>query len=195
LLTLNGKRIGVALTGSHCTLHKIFPQLERIKQEGAEIFPILSPSVRDTDTRFGPALGWRDLIVRITEKEPWLSIADVEPIGPEKILDLLLIAPCTGNTMAKLANGVVDTAVLMAAKAHLRNGRPLLLSISTNDGLGINARNLATLLNTKHIYLVPFGQDDPLGKPNSLVSKTELILAALRAALEEKQIQPLLTSI
>lgn len=195
MFTLKGKKIGIAMTGSHCTLNEIFPQLERIRQDGAELFPILSPSVCETDTRFGPALAWHDTIVRITEKEPWLSIADVEPIGPKKLLDLLLIAPCTGNTMAKLANGVVDTAVLMAAKAHLRNGRPLLMAISTNDGLGINARNLATLLNTKNIYLVPFGQDDPLGKPNSLVSRIELILPAMRAALEGKQIQPLLVSI
>jgi dipicolinate synthase subunit B len=195
LLNLKGKRIGVALTGSHCTLDAIFPQLERIKQDGAELFPIFSPSVRGTDTRFGLAGEWREIMVRLTEKEPWESITAVEPIGPKRLLDLLLVAPCTGNTMAKLANGIVDTAVLMAAKAQLRNARPVLLALSTNDGLGLNARNLATMLNTKHVYLVPFGQDDPLEKPNSLVSRPELIIPAVYAALEGKQVQPLLVNI
>lgn len=192
--TLEQKKIGIAMTGSHCTLDVIFPQIGKIRQAGAEIYPILSPSVQETDTRFGPAAGWREKILKITGKEPWMTIVDVEPIGPERMLDLLLIAPCTGNTMAKLANGVVDTAVLMAAKAQLRNGRPLLLFISTNDGLGLNARNLATLLNTKHIYLVPFGQDNPRQKPNSLVSKTDLIMAAACEAVLGRQIQPLLVN-
>lgn len=193
--TLKDKRIGVALTGSHCTIEAIMPQLEKLAQAGAQLFPILSPAVQTTDTRFGTAAEVRRKIEQVTGREPWTSIVVVEPIGPQKLLDLLLIAPCSGNTMAKLANGIVDTAVLMAAKAQLRNGRPLLLSISTNDGLGLNAPNLARLLNTKHIFMVPFGQDNPAEKPNSLVAKADLVLPAAEAALEGRQLQPILVSL
>ena len=192
--TLQDVRIGVAMTGSHCTLERIFPQVELLKKEGAELFPILSHAVQETDTRFGPGGGWIDRIREAAGRPPWLTIVDVEPIGPGGLLDLLLIAPCTGNTMAKLAGSVVDTTVLMAAKAQLRNSRPVLLFISTNDGLGLNARNLATLLTAKHIFVVPFGQDNPREKPNSLVSKAELILPAVREALQERQLQPLLVN-
>ena len=193
--TLKDKRIGVALTGSHCTIEAIMPQLKKLAQAGAQLFPILSPAVQTTDTRFGTAAEVRRKIEQVTGREPWTSIVEVEPIGPQKLLDLLLIAPCSGNTMAKLANGIVDTAVLMAAKAQLRNGRPLLLSISTNDGLGLNAPNLARLLNTKHIFMVPFGQDNPAEKPNSLVAKADLVLPAAEAALEGRQLQPILVSL
>ena len=137
------------------------------------------------------AAEWVERLVEITRTELWQTITEVEPIGPKKLLDLLLIAPCTGNTMAKLANSVVDSTVLMAAKAQLRNNRPVLLFISTNDGLGLNAVNLARLINVKNIFMVPFGQDNPLEKPNSLVSKPGQILAAVEAALEG-QLQPLL---
>lgn len=193
--TLKDKRIGVALTGSHCTIEAILPQLEKMARAGANLFPILSPAVQQTDTRFGTAAALRQKIEQITGRRPWISIVEVEPIGPRKLLDLLLVVPCSGNTMAKLANGIVDTAVLMAAKAQLRNGLPLLLSISTNDGLGLNARNLARLLNVNNIYLVPFGQDSPEEKPNSLVAKTELILPAAEAALSGRQLQPLLVNL
>ncbi|MEW5785741.1 MAG: dipicolinate synthase subunit B [Bacillota bacterium] len=193
-MSLAGKRIGTAMTGSHCTLDIIVPQLVLLKQAGAALFPILSPAVQNTDTRFGPAAEWIAKVVAVTGEEPWLTITDVEPIGPGKLLDLLLIAPCTGNTMAKLANGVVDSVVLMAAKAQLRNSRPVLLFISTNDGLGLNAVNLATLLNTKNIYMVPFNQDNPVEKPNSLVSKPEMILPALEEALCGRQIQPVIAT-
>lgn len=195
MLLLKGKRIGVAMTGSHCTLEAIFPQLERLKSSGAELFPIFSVAVCTIDTRFGSSAGWREKIIRVTGREPWSTIVEVEPIGPKKLLDLLLIAPCTGNTMAKLAGGVIDTSVLMAAKAQLRNGRPVLLFISTNDGLGLNAGNLAALLNTKNVYMVPFGQDDPRGKPNSLISRVDLILPAVGEALDGRQCQPLLVSL
>lgn len=191
---LKGKRIGVALTGSHCTVDEILPQFERMVREGAELFPILSPAVRQTDTRFGTAGAVRSRIEAITGREPWLSLVEVEPIGPQKLLDLLLIAPCSGNSMAKLARGISDSAVLMAAKAMLRNGRPLLLAISTNDALGLNAANLAVLLNTRNIYMVPFGQDNPTGKPNSMVARPELIVPAAVAALEGRQLQPLLVN-
>ena len=192
--TLEDKKIGVALTGSHCTMDSIFPQLERMIVAGAQLFPILSPSVEQTDSRFGTAAAVREEIEQICGRKVWRTIVDVEPIGPQKLLHLLLIAPCSGNTMAKLAQGIVDTAVLMAAKAHLRNARPLLLSISTNDGLGLNAVNLGRLLAVKNIFVVPFVQDNPAEKPNSLVSKTELIIPAARAALEGKQLQPVLAN-
>lgn len=191
-MDLASKRVGIAVTGSYCTFGAVFPQLEIIRQDGAELFPILSHAVQKTDTRFGSAAAWREKIIALTGKEPWETITAVEPIGPGKLLDLLMIAPCTGNTMAKLAGGVVDTPVLMATKAQLRNGRPVLLFISTNDGLGLNAVNLATMLNTKNIFLVPFGQDNPVEKPNSLVSKPSLILPAVREAVQGRQIQPLL---
>ena len=191
-MKLEGKRIGVAMTGSHCTFGQVMPQFGLLQKAGAILYPILSPAVQTTDTRFGPAVEWVKQVLESAGKEPWLTITDVEPIGPQKLLDLLLIAPCTGNTLAKLANGVVDSSVLMAAKAQLRNNRPVLLFISTNDGLGLNAVNLARLLNVKNIFMVPFGQDNPLEKPNSLVSKPGKILAAAEAALEGRQLQPLL---
>ncbi|HQD52927.1 MAG: dipicolinate synthase subunit B [Dethiobacteria bacterium] len=191
---LRGKRIGVALTGSHCTIEAILPQFEKMVRAGADLFPILSPTVRQTDTRFGTAAAVQQKIEQITGRQPWLSIVDVEPIGPKELLDLLLIAPCTGNSMAKLARGISDSAVLMAAKAQLRNGGPLLLAISTNDALGLNAGNLAVLLNTKNVYMVPFGQDNPASKPNSLVARPELIIPAAEAALTGRQLQPLLVN-
>lgn len=191
---LKGKRIGVALTGSHCTIGEILPQFEKMAQAGAALFPILSPSVRETDTRFGTAAAAREKVEQITGRKPWLEIVDVEPIGPQKLLDLLLIAPCSGNSLAKLARGITDSAVLMAAKAQLRNRRPLLLSISTNDALGLNAANIAVLLNTKYIFMVPFGQDNPEGKPNSMVARSELIIPAVEAALEGRQLQPILVN-
>ncbi len=192
MVALKDKRIGVALTGSHCTVEAILPQLEKLALAGALLFPILSPALEHTDTRFGTAAALRRSLEQITGRRPWVSIVDVEPIGPKKLLDLLLIAPCSGNTMAKLANGIVDTAVLMAAKAQLRNEKPLLISISTNDGLGLNAPNLGRILNTKHIFMVPFGQDHPAEKPNSLVARAVLIPPAAAAALAGRQLQPVL---
>lgn len=191
--TVQDKRIGVALTGSHCTIGAILSQLEKLALAGAHLFPILSPALERTDTRFGSAAGLRRSIEQITGRRPWATIVEVEPIGPKKLLDLLIIAPCSGNTMAKLANGIVDTAVLMAAKAQLRNEKPLLISLSTNDGLGLNASNLGRILNTKHIFMVPFGQDNPAEKPNSLVARAELILPAAESALSGRQLQPVLT--
>jgi len=192
MLNLEGRRIGLALTGSFCTVETILPQVRKLRQSGADIFPIFSKSVQETDTRFASADYWLEKVVEITGRSPWMTIVDVEPIGPQKLLDLLLIAPCTGNTMAKLANGVADAVVLMAAKAHLRNQRPVLIYISTNDGLGINAKNLAALMNTKNIYFVPFGQDNPNEKPNSLISDPETLLPAVMEALQGRQIQPVL---
>jgi len=191
-MRLKGIKAGFAVTGSHCTIDEIFSEVNKLKQEGAEIYPIISPAVDQTDTRFGAAQKWKDLFAQLTDKPVIKSIVEAEPIGPKKLLDVLIVAPCTGNTVAKLANGITDTAVLMAAKAHLRNQRPLVLAISTNDGLGLNARNIGLLLNAKNIYMVPFGQDNPQGKANSLVAKMDLIVDTACEALQGRQIQPVL---
>lgn len=187
-----GKKIGFALTGSFCTLAKVIPQLRKLKDAGAEIFPILSPAVAQLDTRFGKAAAWREEIMQATGKTPWQTIAEVEPIGPRGLLDLLIIAPCTGNTLAKLALGITDSTVLMAAKAQLRNRKPVLLAISTNDALGANASQLGKLLNRPNIYFVPFSQDDPVQKSDSLVSKMDLLLESAQLALSGQQLQPVL---
>ncbi len=191
-MRLKGIRIGFALTGSHCTLDEIMPKIQELVNEGAEVFPIVSYAVDKIDTRFGTAQKWRDLLKQITGKEPINTVSGAEPVGPKQLVDVVIIAPCTGNTMAKLANGITDTPVLMAAKAHLRNQKPVILGISTNDGLGMNAKNLGLLLNTKNVYMVPFGQDSPTGKPNSLKSRMDLIIDTIEQALQGKQIQPIL---
>ncbi|MCL6477016.1 MAG: dipicolinate synthase subunit B [Peptococcaceae bacterium] len=191
-MRLKGVKIGFALTGSHCTLDEIFPEMESLKKEGAELYPIISYSIDQTVSIYGSPEKWKSELVRITGREPINTIAGAEPVGPAKMFDVMVIAPCTGNTLAKLANAITDTPVLMAAKAHLRNQRPLVLAFSTNDGLGLNAKNIGLLLNTKNVFVVPFGQDNPAGKPNSLKAKTDLITDTILLALEGKQIQPLL---
>lgn len=191
-MRLTGVRIGFALTGSHCTLDEVMPKIKELVDEGAEVFSIVSHAVDTVDTRFGTAQKWRDMLKEITGKDPINSISLAEPVGPKKMVDVIVIAPCTGNTLAKLANGITDSPVLMAAKAHLRNQRPLVLAISTNDGLGINAKNIGLLLNMKNVYMVPFGQDSPDGKPNSLKSNMNYIINTIESALQGKQIQPLL---
>ncbi len=191
-MLLEGIRIGFALTGSFCTFGQVLPELEKFAAEGADIYPIISESVSKFDTRFGKADELKQKLRTITGREIITSIVEAEPIGPKSLLDIMVVAPCTGNTAAKMANAVTDTPVLMACKAHLRNGKPVVLSISTNDGLGNNAKNIGMLLNMKNIYLVPFGQDDPFKKPNSLVAKTELIMPTVVEALKGKQIQPVL---
>lgn len=191
-MKFNGLKIGFAVTGSHCTLHEITQVLQNIVDEGADVTPIISYAVDSMDTRFGKAEDWKSKFAEITHKELIHTIPDAEPIGPQKKFDCMIIAPCTGNTLAKLANGITDTPVLMAAKAHLRNKRPLVIAISTNDGLGLNARNIGTLLITKDIFLVPFGQDNPAIKANSLVAHMNRIPDTILMACEGKQIQPLL---
>lgn len=180
------------MTGSHCTISKVLPQIKKIMNEGAEVYPILSPAVKETDTRFGLGASWQDQLETLTGHQAITTMVEAEPIGPQKLLDALIIAPCSGNTMAKLANGITDTPVLMAAKAVLRNQRPVIIAISTNDGLGANAKNLGLLLNTKNIYLVPFRQDDPYNKANSLIADMNLILETTLAALAGRQLQPVL---
>ena len=185
-------RVGFACCGSFCTHDKAIEALRQVKAEYRDVIPIVSETVAKTDTRFGRAQDFLHEIECICEREVISSIQAAEPIGPKKLLDVLVIAPCTGNTLAKLALGITDSAVTMAAKAHLRNGRPLVLAISTNDGLATAARNIGELLCRKHVYFVPFRQDDPFGKPTSLVAEFDLIGRTVKEGLAGKQIQPLL---
>lgn len=189
---LKGKRIGFALTGSHCTIPEVWAEIKKLVEEGADIWPIVSPSVASSDTRFGRAADIKERLIRITGKRPIDSIVEAEPIGPQKLFDVVVIAPCTGNTIAKLANGITDTAVLMAAKGHLRNERPVVIAISTNDGLSGNLVNIGILMTRKYIYFVPFGQDKPLTKPNSLIAHMGLLRETILEALMNHQIQPVL---
>jgi dipicolinate synthase subunit B len=192
MMKLNDKRIGVALSGSFCTYDKVFKELQKLVDEGAKVQTIFSDASQTIDSRFGKAEEFVQKAEKLTGIRPMRTIAEAEPIGPKELLDLLIILPCTGNTIAKLANGITDTPVLMAAKAHLRNEKPLLLSVSTNDALGMNMKNIGLLLNAKHIYFVPFGQDNPQKKPNSMIAHTELLLDAAKEALEGKQYQPVI---
>jgi len=189
---LNGVKIGFAVCGSFCTFSQAIPRLEMLAEQGAQITPIMSPVAYSTDTRFGLAEYFRERIEKAAGRPIIHTIEDAEPIGPKKLLDVLVIAPCTGNTLAKLALGVTDTPVTMAAKAHLRNARPLVLAIATNDGLAASSKNIGLLMNTQNVYFVPFGQDDCDGKPNSLIAHFERIPETISAALEGRQLQPLL---
>ncbi len=191
-MKLKGLKVGLAVTGSFCTFDKIETSTKLLTELGADVYPIFSTNVQFTDSRFGDTGEYMDRIAEMTGHSPILRVEDAEPIGPKAYLDILLIAPCTGNTLAKLANGITDSPVLMAAKAHLRNSKPLVISISTNDAMGINFKNIGELFNAKNIYFVPFGQDDPVKKPTSLIAHTELISDTLELALEGKQIQPVI---
>lgn len=183
--------IGFAMCGSYCTYDQVFPILEELAQKHL-IIPILSGNAASTDTRFGSAEKHISRIQDICNRSPIRSIAEAEPIGPKKLLDALIIAPCTGNTLAKLAHSIADTPVTMAAKSHLRNSRPVIIAVSTNDGLAGAAENIGRLINRKHYYFVPFRQDDPLNKPTSLVADFTRISDTLEFAMSGKQIQPLL---
>lgn len=191
-MELKKKHIGFALTGSFCTLKSVLPQIRGLIEEGAQITVILSRAVSTLNTRFGQCQDLKRALLQITKTSPIESITGAEPLGPQAWLDLLIIAPCTGNTLAKLAQGITDGPVLMAAKAQLRNNRPLVLGISTNDGLGLNAKNLGLLLSTENIFFVPFGQDDPEKKKNSLKCEVTLIPDTVQMALDRIQLQPLL---
>jgi len=183
--------IGFAMCGSYCTYAKVFPVMELLSRD-YQITPIFSEASHTTDSRFGTAGDHRETAGEICGSLPLHTIAQAEPIGPKQLFDLLVIAPCTGNTLAKLAHSIADGPVTMAAKSHLRNGRPILVAISTNDGLAGAAENIGKLLARKHYYFVPFGQDDPVGKPTSLVADFTQIPKALEAALEGRQLQPIL---
>ncbi len=184
--------VGFALCGSFCTISRSLKEMERLISLGYRIIPIMSERVYNTDTRFGNA---EDIIKKtedICGRKIIHTVEEAEPIGPKKMTDIMLVAPCTGNTAAKLASAITDTAVTMAVKSHLRQSKPVLLAIATNDALGASAQNIGKLMNRRHYYFVPFSQDAPDTKPNSLVAHFELIPAALEAALSQKQIQPVL---
>lgn len=189
---MKGKRIGFAITGSHCTLSEIIAPLKKLIQDGNTVFPIVSYSVASMDTRFGRAEDWIRAVEEICQNQVIDSIVAAEPIGPKLNLDVVVVAPCTGNTLARLACSLSDTPVTMAVKAQLRNQRPVVLAISTNDGLAGSAKNIGTLLDKKHVYFVPFGQDNPLGKPRSLASSMALLEETIEEALRGNQIQPVL---
>lgn len=184
--------VGFAMCGSFCTFAKVIPEIQNLVNDGYDVFPIMSYTAYSTDTRFGKAADFISQIETVCKKKIIKTIPEAEPIGPKKLLDALIIAPCTGNTAAKLACGICDTSVTMAAKAHLRNGRPLIIAISTNDGLGMNMKNIGILSSSKNVFFVPYGQDDSSGKPNSLVSDMSKISDTLKSALSKKQAQPVL---
>ncbi len=185
------KRLGLALCGSYCTYEQVFKAAESLA-EAYELVPIMSETAAETDTRFGTAADHIRRLMALTGKRVVTTIAEAEPLGPKEPMDAMLIAPCTGNTLAKLAHGMTDSAVVMAAKAHLRNGRPLVIAFSTNDGLSGSAENIARLLNRKNVYFVPFRQDDPAKKPRSLQSDFTLLGETIEAALRGEQLQPIL---
>ena len=189
---MEDKTVGFAVCGSFCTHAKAMEALEQVKARFARVVPIVSEVVSDTDTRFGTAHDLMREMERICDHRVISTVKGAEPIGPQKLLDLLIIAPCTGNTLGKLAAGITDSSVTMAAKAHLRNCRPLLIAPSTNDGLAASAASIGALLPRKYIYFVPFGQDDFEKKPTSLVADFSLVADAAQAALEGRQLQPLL---
>ncbi|MED3624211.1 dipicolinate synthase subunit B [Bacillus thermocopriae] len=191
-MSLKGKRIGFGLTGSHCTYDAVFPEIEKLVQEGAEVVPIVTFTVKNTDTRFGKGENWVQRIEELTGNTVIDSIVKAEPLGPKYPLDCMVIAPLTGVSMSKFANAINDSPVLMAAKATLRNLKPVVLGISTNDALGLNGVNLMRLMATKNIYFIPYGQDDPINKPNSMVARMTLLIDTVKAALEGRQLQPVL---
>lgn len=186
------ERIGFALCGSFCTHRAVLKELESLCGEYETVIPIVSPVCQTTDTRFGTSEEFLTKVEDLTGRDLIRTISEAEPIGPKKLLDALVIAPCTGNTLGKLAAGITDTPVTMAAKAHLRNDRPIVIAAATNDGLSAAAKNIGELLVRKNYYFVPFGQDDPEKKPCSLIADFTLIGATLSAALQGKQLQPVL---
>ena len=193
LSSLQGLRVAFAFTASYCTLEKALAAMVELKQLGCTIIPVISYNVRDLDSRFGTTEYWRQSIIEGSGSSILIdTIAGAEPIGPKQLADIVVIAPASGNTIAKLAHGITDTPVLMAAKSQLRIGRPVLAAISTNDALAANAKNIGQLLNTRNIYFVPFGQDDPYKKPTSLSANLSLLPHAVCEACEGRQIQPLL---
>ncbi len=192
MLSLENKTVGFAVCGSFCTHARAMEALERVKARFERVVPIVSEVTAGTDTRFGKAHDLMREMERICDCRVISTVEGAEPIGPKKLLDLLIICPCTGNTLGKLAAGVTDSSVTMAAKAHLRNERPVLIAPSTNDGLAASAASIGALLPRKYIYFVPFGQDDFEKKPTSLVADFSLVADAAQAALEGRQLQPVL---
>lgn len=186
------KTVGFAMCGSFCTFAPVLDALKNLTDEFTDIIPIMSEISSEEDTRFGTAAAHRERIEALCGRPPLTSIREVEPIGPKALLDLLIVAPCTGNTVSKMAMGITDSTVTMAIKAQLRNERPVLLAVSSNDGLGASGKNIMEVMQRKHVFLVPFGQDDPMKKPTSLKSDMSLLTEAALAALENRQLQPIL---
>ncbi len=188
---MDGLRVGFAISGSFCTFSRILREIQVLVDKGAQVIPILSFNTASIDTRFGTALELHEKLEEITGIKPMETLVEVEPIGPKALLDILVVAPCTGSTLGRIANGISDTPVTLAVKSHLRRNMPVVLGISTNDALGASMRNIALLKNTKHIFLIPLRQDDPLHKPNSLVADFSLLEKAIEAARVGIQLQPL----
>ena len=191
-MSLKGKRIGFGVTGSHCTYDVVFPEIEKLVEEGAEVIPIVTHTVTNTNTRFGKGEEWVERFESITGHHIIDSIVKAEPLGPKMPLDCMVIAPMTGNSLSKLANALTDSPVLMAAKATMRNYRPVVLGISTNDALGLNGVNIMRLMAAKDIYFIPYGQDDPIKKPKSMVADMSLIRDTIVAAINREQLQPVI---
>ena len=189
---MNSQRIAFAMCGSYCTFSKAILQMEKLKEKGYDIIPIMSQNASSTDTRFGTAKEFSDKIESISQKKVIKTIKDAEPLGPKNMCDAMVIAPCTGNTLAKLSNGISDTSVTMGCKSLLRVGKPVIIALASNDALGISAQNLGKVMNFKNLYLVPMQQDDILKKPTSLVADFTQLIPTLEKALEEhQQIRPL----
>ena len=191
-LNLKDKKIGFVLTGSFCTFSKTIPKMKELIEKGAEVIPIMSFNSYNLDTKFGKAQDFINEIEEITGKKIIHTIQEAEPIGPKRLTDIMVVAPCSGNTMAKLACDIIDTPATMAVKSHLRNNLPVVIAPSTNNGLSGNAKNIGILLNRKHYYFVPFRQDNPITKPRSIVFDSEYIVKTIESALEDEQIEPIL---
>ena len=191
-MNLKNKKIGFALTGSFCTLNRTIEEIENLVKQGADVLPIMSFNTYNLDSRFGKASEFINKIKEITKKEIIHTIQEAEPIGPKQLTDIFVIAPCSGNTIAKLANGITDTPVLMAAKSHLRNQKPIVIGISTNDALSGSAENIGKLLNRNNFYFIPFKQDNPITKPTSLVFDFKMTIETIKKALDREQIQPII---
>ena len=194
-MKLQNKNIGFILTGSFCTFRNTIIQIKNIIDEGANVLPIMSYNAYELDTKFGKAKDFINEIEDLTGNSIIHTICDAEPIGPKHMTDIMVIAPASGNTMAKLANGIIDTPATMAAKSHLRNNLPIVLAISTNDGLSGSAENIGKLLNRNNYFFVPFRQDNPITKPRSLVFDPNYIVKTVEHALDNKQIQPMLLGV
>ncbi len=191
-MDVKGKRIGFVITGSFCTFSKTIPKMKELVEKGADIIPIMSYNSYNLDTKFGKAQEFKDQIEEITGKEIIHTIQGAEPIGPKKMTDLMIVAPCSGNTMAKLANDIIDGPSTMAVKSHLRNDLPVVIATSTNNGLGANLVNIGKLLIRKHYYFVPFKQDNPITKPRSIVFDFDYLIKTVEYALDGEQISPIL---
>ena len=191
-MNLEGKRIGFVMTGSFCTFRKTIDELKKIVKLGAKVVPIMSENSYTLDTKFGKAQDFIDEIEEITGEKILHTIQETEPIGPKDMIDIMVVAPATGNTIAKLANDIIDGSAVMAVKSHLRRERPVVIGVSTNNGLSGAGENIGKLLNRKHYYFVPFRQDNPITKPRSLVFDPSYLIKTIEYALDDEQIQPIL---